>query len=72
MKCSTVCEAPLRGEAMGRFGGGGLKRPSLKQCASRAAQRSNNEQQIAASKQTTNKQRQRAVFVWSRCRVVVG
>jgi hypothetical protein len=35
------------------FGGRVVEWPSLKQCASRAAQRSNNEQQIAANNKTS-------------------
>jgi hypothetical protein len=45
--------APLgRVEAID-FGGRVVEWPSLKQCASRAAQRSNNEQQIAANNKTS-------------------
>jgi hypothetical protein len=50
-----ISEAPLGRAEASAFGDGGLRRPSLKQCASRAAQRSNNEQQTATNNKTAQR-----------------
>jgi len=47
--------APLRRTEAIDFGGRVVEWPSLKQCASCAVQRSNNEQQIAASNKTSRR-----------------